>query len=891
MIEILTIVGTIVALASLYVGWRQLRKMDAPPLRQVPSLVDDIEARYRQHLVDTYRYLDFKGIVQIEKLPIRLPLERVYVQLHARPMLPSINGMVDVRIAGRPVPIQDLAEGLSEKIARQERPIQPITIEEALSSHQGIVVLGDPGAGKSTILKYLALKFAQKHDMSAFGFDQPRLPILLPIAAYAAALQSTPHLSLESFLGEYQRSVRGVSYDLSSVFSAALSSGKAVVLLDGLDEVVDTNQRLFVTKRVEDFYHWYRSTGTRFVITSRIVGYHEAPLSAEGLAHFVLLDFSRTEITQFASNWATAFETAVSGENDSSVQQAIDESARILSAIFSSPSVERLAANPLLLTILALIHRQGTDLPRRRVELYELYIKTLVNSWARARNLDGRPIGPMDEVEAVKLLAPLAYWMHAERPSGTARKEDLEKRISGYYIAKRKRNVEDADNEAKQFLSDVGRYAGLLAERGRREFGFVHLTFEEYLAAREIIFQGQVDKQNSIRLIRKHMYDPIWYEVIRLAVGYASIIAKEEDAASLMINGLIENEADAQHRGHNILIAGESLNDVGAEGVSPECWQSVRKELAGILADATVPVSNRWRAGALLSELRDPRFDVHDQTPEIIGIRGGSLQMGTPRDQIQAFVSEVARVSLPNEAQWVQQYWVTTLESEAPLHVYEVSPYAIGKYPITNAQYKCFIDSNPQYHIPYAETERAILYNWDVKLRTHPKGRGNQPVVLVSWNDALAYCAWLNKTVGRTFRLPTEAEWEFAARGADGRLYPWGNNWDPFKANTAEQGAKGIVSVGCYPDGTSPFGLFDCTGQNWEWTSTAWGSTWEHPSHTYPYSIDGREDQTSDQWRVVRGGSWDDVAAFARCASRGPNTQSFRSHYIGFRIAEGIPSS
>jgi len=262
--------------------------------------------------------------------------------------------------------------------------------------------------------------------------------------------------------------------------------------------------------------------------------------------------------------------------------------------------------------------------------------------------------------------------------------------------------------------------------------------------------------------------------------------------------------------------------------------------------------------------------------------------MGTEPAIIQSLAEQIRTVALPDEAAWVRDYWIACLRSEEPQHECVVDSFAIGRYPVTNAQYQRFIAASPDCPVPLAPNDRAQPYAWDQKLRTYPPGRSNFPVVLVSWDEATRYCQWLSQATQRRFRLPTEAEWEYSARGSDGQLYPWGLDWDPLRTNTIEQGAKAIVAVGCYPDGLSTFGVADLTGQAWEWTSTAWGRHWQEPEFAYPYSSDEREARLPERWRLVRGGSWDDAAAFARCASRGPNTQSFRSHYIGFRVVEDI---
>jgi hypothetical protein len=710
------------------------KSAEGASISSASSGLDLVEARYRRHIVDTYQFLDFRGIVQLEKIPIRLPLEALFVSLRARPLSYADEQDAD-HVAGRPFRVMDLAESIREKMALRGASSQSGSIVELLERCPGAVLLGDPGSGKSTVLKHLALTAARA------GTGQPGapLPIILPVAAYAAALAKSGDLSVQQYLAAYYHTVRGVTDDLGDLFASALAAGRVVILLDGLDEVADVSNRVFVSKRVQDFYNWHKGQGNRFVVTSRIVGYDEAPLAAEGLAHFVLLDFSKGEIETFVTNWCSTFETASRGENTIARQAADDERTKLTSAIFSNASVKRLAANPLLLTILALIHRQGTELPRRRVELYELYIKTLIGSWSRARNLDGRPIGAMDDVEAVKLLAPLAYWMHAEKPAGTARENELLARVTAYYSSKRAMQPDDADREARHFLNDIRRYAGLLTERGDKAYGFVHLTFEEYLAGREIIFQGQVDKQRSVDLIGKHLLDPAWREVILLAVGYASIVAKEEETAALLIAGLTRDGAKPNSAGVNVLVAGECLRDIGIEGAGRAIWDSVRGRLARLLGDRSIPVQSRWRAGELLGFLEDPRFTNNEDVPETISIAGGRFLMGTEPAIIQSLAEQIRTVALPDEAAWVRDYWIACLRSEEPQHECVVDSFAIGRYPVTNAQYQRFIAASPDCPVPLAPNDRAQPYAWDQKLRTYPPGRSNFPVVLVSWDEATRY--------------------------------------------------------------------------------------------------------------------------------------------------------
>ena len=188
-----------------------------------------------------------------------------------------------------------------------------------------------------------------------------------------------------------------------------------------------------------------------------------------------------------------------------------------------------------------------------------------------------------------------------------------------------------------------------------------------------------------------------------------------------------------------------------------------------------------------------------------------------------------------------------------------VMAYRIGRYPVTNEQYARFLTQNPDYPVPCLDEVWAEPYNWNPRRRTYPEGKANHPVVLVSWEDALAYCEWAG------VRLPTEEEWEKAARGEDGWAYPWGDDFDPQWANVRESGIGSTTPVGIYPDGASPYGLLDCAGNVWEWTAS----------------------QAGEGQIVIRGGSWSFYAVDARCFAREISHPGNRSNRIGFRVVTG----
>ncbi len=209
-------------------------------------------------------------------------------------------------------------------------------------------------------------------------------------------------------------------------------------------------------------------------------------------------------------------------------------------------------------------------------------------------------------------------------------------------------------------------------------------------------------------------------------------------------------------------------------------------------------------------------------------------------------------------------------KSEKPQQTVEIpSDYWISRYLITNMQYSDFV----------IQTGKASKNEepWQ-KLMDHP-------AVYVSWHDAQEYCLWLNEVhaseleKGVLFRLPSEAEWEKAARGEFGTEWPWGNDFDPSKCNSSESGKGSTTPVGAYSvaGGDSPYGAADMAGNVWEWTQSLF--------KPYPYEKgDGREDLKAEGHRVVRGGSFDRNHRLARCGARFGNDPYGFDEYLGFRV-------
>ena len=298
----------------------------------------------------------------------------------------------------------------------------------------------------------------------------------------------------------------------------------------------------------------------------------------------------------------------------------------------------------------------------------------------------------------------------------------------------------------------------------------------------------------------------------------------------------------------------------------------VRQQAVSRLQDARLTPAERTAVGDTLARLGDPRFRAaawwlpNEHMLGFVEIPAGKFVIGSDKER-------------DSDAR----------DSEMPQHELLLPRFYMACYPVTVAQFQVFVE----------DCGTRLRYEHSLE------GRPNHPVVAVTWYDALEYCRWLTEQLkaaehvpeplarlvrdeGWQVSLPSEAEWEKAARGLDGRVYPWGDEFDAAKANVQETGLNQTSAVGSFPSGASPYGVLDMSGNVWEWTRSLWGKQGSKPDFVYPYKPeDGREDlkASEDVSRVLRGGGFFDLRKFARCASRDRYVPVDARAGRGFRVA------
>lgn len=280
-------------------------------------------------------------------------------------------------------------------------------------------------------------------------------------------------------------------------------------------------------------------------------------------------------------------------------------------------------------------------------------------------------------------------------------------------------------------------------------------------------------------------------------------------------------------------------------------------ELAALAADPRQPFERRYAAGTLLGLVGDPRIRPLD--PCMFAIPAARATLGLSRADVSRVVAQWGDVG-------VIEPWIA---KECPRYEVQIAEFALMRYPVTNLEYRLFLEHTGLALLPTSWTFGA-----------YPAERANHPVWSVPPEAADRYAQWLSDATGRRFRLPSEAEWEYAASGG-AHEYPWGDVFDPRAANTVEAGPLGTTPVGIFPDGRSPFGIDDMGGNVEEYVADDY--------RPYPGGAPVDDDLVLSQgaYRVARGGSFTRFGDLARCARR--HGRYPRDIYaMGFRLAESL---
>ncbi len=821
------------------------RKSARPPDPTSPAdpLLYAILILYLERLRESCRYLPIAGFETRVRLPLRL--EEVYIPLRAQ-IQHQILEKDQQELGAR----RQLSTSLREEA---DLPLDQIFSRLRQQGARGAVVLGDPGSGKSTLLKHFVLLCTDlQSGPAALGLPGDTVPVWIELRRLKDA-RIDLHRALAEVLAQPELALR----DRATLLAQHLFDRDGLlILIDGLDEVAEAEDRAAISRWVEEaLVQLPRST---FVVTSRYAGYREGARLSGQFLELHLRDLVQGEAERFIADWYAAVETQVEGGRAPEVARHIAEkgAADLQARIFRNEdlrasSLRELAEIPLLLQILCLVHRDHKKLPERRVELYGECVKVLLETWRQAKKL------PVDlpALQALKLLQPVAFHLHAAGQREAPLAEILP------VLTEPLRDLGRNSAEGEDLLKGIRDQSGLLVFLGQGRYGFLHPSFQEYLCARHL--QDRVLREpDLLPAVAQHFGKQWWREVLLLAAGLDNPSLFEPLLKEFLRQGLLHRDPR---------LADDFLRDASTPTPRP---------LLTALADVNVPAEEKYHVLRLLRTLPEWKTEGSAVVAALRTHRDPRLQhlaielLGAPPLQALGRKSPMAGAERIHEKSGMVLVFVPggtyTLGAEGisldetPVHGVQLSPFWLGKYPMTNEQYARYLAARPEAPQP--------LY-WKDRRFNHPQ----QPVVGVSWEDASAYCRWAG------LDLPSEAQWEAAARGKDGRRFPWGNEIPTADRANFDRNEGRTTSIGAYPRGSGPFGALDQAGNVWEWCRDPWD-----PS-AYAQRLGEPRDPVSVpirfpfELRTLRGGAWFSPAESLANAYRHSAPAVSRVGSIGFR--------
>jgi formylglycine-generating enzyme required for sulfatase activity/DNA-binding SARP family transcriptional activator len=832
-------------------------------------------------------------------------------------------------------------EAISERWAPEPTRYDDLGVLLAARSEPALVVLGAPGAGKSTLLRRLELDAA----LASMRENDGRVSFLVGLNAYpggAAGTTPDPLAWLAELWAAQQPHLPGLV--------ELLKDGRVLLLLDGLNELPHADgagyRRLVAGWRAFLASPAVAQAGNRVVFSCRALEY-SAPLSSNHLPvpQVRVEPLSDTQIEAFIAVHAPEHATAVR-------------------ARLADPQAAELFRSPFFLRLLADQTATG-DLPNDRADLLtRLVWQALAREVARANELlspDGaEPLLAERDHERLALVTARLPELYAlpERGPLLGRVSDLAYGMQSGRSGGEAHQVRVPYDDALALAhhpraADVlkaGMALGLLEDDPARDaIQFSHQLLQEYFAGRRVACSGvPIYAHAAWRSTAARPSLAATLQALDPSDSLPPMPASGWEETLVLAAAMSPAPDDflAQLAAADLPLAGRAAAELTARPVGPrpgaERLARLRAELLARARDPAADLRARIRAGLALGPLGDPRLvrqtGPHGDwlAPELVDFAGGPCAIG----------GDAAYDYLGRE-----------LTAHTPRHRLPLTPYALGRCAVTNAEWALFM-AGGGYDEPAwwatataqawragqgtAEGSREAVRYWLRHFRARPDllaeqyARGEltdeahalwqrrlgmsarvfaahlaeiapdrrhtepafwrepafhnptQPVVGISWYEARAYCAWLALQSGQAFRLPNEAEWEWAAAGRAARRYAWGDDYDPLRANVTETRLRRTTPVGVFPEGDTPEGLSDMTGNTWDWTASLWGDDTETPAFGYPYdSADGREDSDAPQpvRRIVRGGAWVNSRISARTAYRGKDHPADRTNLHGLRLA------
>ena len=801
---------------------------DSPEAPVFPGRPDAFED-YRNWALDRHGRLELIGLGAGGFL---FDLDEFYVPLRMapRPWDPGEGGLLGRR-----------------RMAADEGTDGDVTLERAVEIARGegrdVAIVGDAGAGKTTALRKL-LHQTLTAGGASLGLPPATVPVFLRLRRLDRAQLDRP---VDAFLE------RELNEEAPGRFPAGFAAdlwrrGDVLLLLDGLDEIPEDTLRSSVCRWLDRALTGMGKRGVHAVLSTRRSGLLSGvtlpgrflpvevrPLDDRLIARLVHTWFraARRALEPLPERRADA-EARARAEAESLIATLRDREA-------STPQLLELISTPLFLTLLCIVvvvHRR--QIPSRRTQFYHECMEVLLGRWLMAKDID--PLVDVDD--AFALLRGVAYALHA-----AGRRDDLTaaqfESLTNAQISRIGRRLR-RPLAASDVLHWLHRGASVLTEYAPDRFGFAHLGLQEYLAAAHIAKEGgeALDalaarfgeewwRETTLLLLGLPGYS-VFTPLLRKVASSGPVVAEiallrrcldeaHEPSATPFLEILADERADDSRRAAilrlfvgrretEVAVAAQALvahPNADISALARRLGEEAGLELPPITREIA-PAAPGWVAGAALWV--EPTTGMR-----FLAVPGGRFVMGA--DNLG--------------------------DASQPPHPVRVSPFWLAETPVTNQQYRDFLEAT-QHPEPVLWRDRRF-------------SAAEQPVVGVSWDDAVAFCAWLSKRCGRALALPSEAQWEFAARGLDGRPYPWGP--EPPDASRAVYGLDWQhgqpAAVGSVPGGRGPFGHLDLAGNVWEWCADVWDpEAYRRRAKQRGEPIDPIVSSGDTSYRSLRGGGW-----------------------------------
>ena len=453
--------------------------------------------KYLASALNEHRHLPMQGFMTNLRVPVEL--ERVYINMRA-----NIHWQeFDYTVEGK--------KRMHQKVRREgsdSLDIRGAFQAAARYRVKDMMILGDPGSGKTTLLKYILIQLIEGKGTENLGISEPVVPFFAP-------LRELKDPGQEAFPDFLMRVCRLARYGISGeLLKSVLESGWAIMLLDGLDEVAGERLRTASCRWIDTARACLPKT--RFVVTSRFVGYFgKSRLNGESGAVFELAvqDFTLEEVREFLIRWFETVEVFLhpAVDEEQSREKGRADAETLLTSIEDLDHLRKLAVNPLILQIIALVHRDRGRLPERRVDLYEECTNILLERWDIAKGLDVL----LTAKEAREVLQPLALWLHGVDQRRSAPLAEIRE-----VVREPLEHMGKSGIDPDKLLLNIRDRSGIFMGYGGDEFGFTHLSFQEYLAAE------QIRNRRLVEFLIGKYGDGWWREVtlLCLALNNPSVI-------------------------------------------------------------------------------------------------------------------------------------------------------------------------------------------------------------------------------------------------------------------------------------------------------------------------------------------------------------------------------